>query len=301
MKIRSIRHYINEAFIGLLRNRLMSFASIMTVASCIFMLSISFCIASNLDGILKQVEGTVGLTVYIERDLSAEKVNELFSKVKTLDNVKNVKYISAEDALNSFKDDLGEDNQLPAGLEKDNPLPRSFNIDINEASKQDELVKELEKLIPEGIAQIRHQKYIVDVLSAINNGVRIVSIITIIILVIVSVVIITNTIRIAVNNRRVEINIMKYVGATDWFIRWPFIIEGMLIGLIGSALPLGLCMVGYNKILSLFYEKMPMIENIVVFKPGIDIFSTLVPITLILGTSIGTFGSVTSIRKHLKV
>jgi cell division transport system permease protein len=139
------------------------------------------------------------------------------------------------------------------------------------------------------------------VLTSISNGLSIASAVVVIIFLIVSVVIITNTIRITVNSRRQEINIMKYVGATDWFIRWPFIIEGVLIGLFGSAIPLALSLTGYNQVLLIAYEEIPMLQNIVSFIPAADIFRVLIPMCLAFGVAIGITGSSASIRKHLQV
>ncbi len=305
MRIRSIRYYVNEAFRGLLRNRLMSFASIGTVAACILMLSLSFCMVVNLNGILKQIESTVGLTVYIEDKLSADEVNQLFTKVKAVPNVKYVKYVSAEEALQQFSKDLsgdsGDDSSLLDGLEHDNPFPRSFNIEMQDTKLQAELVKQLEGMKDSGIWKIKYQQHVVEALNSVNKALGITSIVMISVLLIISFIIIINTIKITVNNRRTEINIMKYVGATDWFIRWPFIIEGVLIGFIGAGIPLFLCMVGYNEILKVIYEQFPMLQNIVVFQTGVEVFSILIPLALGLGILLGTFGSLTSIRRHLKV
>ena len=301
MKIRSLRYYINEALRGIIKNRLMAFASMATVASCIFMFSLSVCIVMNLNGFMLQLESTIGLVVYLEDRLDAEQVNNLFQKVEVLDNVRYVRYVSSKDALDEFSESLGENSILLKGLEHDNPLPRSFNIEMIDSKQQPELVKALERLKPEGILMIRHQDYIVDVLTALNNGLSIASSIIVLIFLAVSIVIITNTIRITVNSRRLEINIMKFVGATDWFIRWPFIIEGVLIGLFGSAIPLAICLFGYDRVLSVIYERMPMLQNIIKFIPMADIFQILVPVCLSFGAAIGIAGSVTSIRKHLQV
>lgn len=301
MKIRSLRYYINEAFRGMIKNRLMAFASIATVASCVFMLSLSVCIVMNLNGFLRQLESTIGLTVYIEDRLDADQVNTLFEKLKALDNVRFVRYVSSDEALKNFGHGLGENSKILDGLEKDNPLPRSFNIEMHDSKLQPELITALERLKPEGIELIRYQDYIVDVLTAISNGLGIASAVVILIFLAVSIVIITNTIRITVNSRRLEINIMKFVGATDWFIRWPFIIEGVLIGLMGSAIPLVICLTGYSRVMVIVQERIPMLQNIITFIPAVDIFQILVPICLSFGAAIGITGSVASIRKHLKV
>jgi len=301
MKIRSFRYYINEAFRGMVKNRSMAFASMATIASCIFMLSLSVCIVMNLSGFLLQLESTVGLTVYLEDSIDANQVNALLLKLNDLDNVKYIEYVSSDKALERFRTTLGENDNLLKGLENDNPLPRSFNIEMHDSKRQPELVTSLERLKPEGILEIRYQDYIVDVLTTLSNSLSIASAVVILIYLAVSIVIITNTIHITVNSRRQEINIMKFVGATDWFIRWPFIIEGVLIGLFGSAIPLAICYIGYSRVEVIIYERIPMLQNIIEFIPPVDIFRLLIPICLCFGAAIGITGSTASIRKHLKV
>ena len=129
----------------------------------------------------------------------------------------------------------------------------------------------------------------------------ILSIIIIFILAIISVAIIVNTIKLTVYVRKTEINIMKYVGATDWFIRWPFVIEGVLIGIIGSVIPIIICMFGYEKVVEIIYEKMSFIKNYVEFKDTLSMFLAIAPVTITLGTLLGVIGSVNSIKKHLNV
>ncbi len=152
-----------------------------------------------------------------------------------------------------------------------------------------------------GIEKIRHAADEARILVRINTAVRIFSIIVVIILCVISVSIIMNTIRLTVVIRKNEINIMKYVGATDWFIRWPFIIEGMLIGLIGSVIPSVLCFFGYTECLHLLSEKIPVFSNIAQFMGPVEIFAYIAPITIIFGILLGVIGSVSSMRKYLRV
>jgi len=153
-----------------------------------------------------------------------------------------------------------------------------------------------------GISEVRHQQNVVDALVAVNRGVRVVSLIIIAVLLVISVVIIMNTIRLTVTNRKLEINIMKYVGATDKFIRWPFVIEGILIGLIGSAVPVLLCWVSYPQVTSALNRRLPaMLDGLISFIPAHAVFEGLFPVTLVLGAAVGAVGSITSVRKHLHV
>ena len=175
----------------------------------------------------------------------------------------------------------------------------SFKISLDGIEYQSSVLSELEKL--DGINNIRHAQSETEVLLKLNKIIQITGILVIAILGIISVVIIMNTIKISVFTRRNEINIMKFVGATDWFIRWPFIIEGVLIGLIGAIIPIAIAWPAYGKAINMIYTYFPIIKNLATFRLGAEIFSVLLPIALVFGILLGTVGSVTSIRKYLKV
>ncbi len=301
MKLRSIRYYIREAVTNLFRNSLMTLASIGTVMSCIFILSISFAVAANIDFILHQFGTTLGFSVIIERDTDSDTVNALYNKIAAIDNIKAVKYVSSAEALQRMTKDLKDNKGILAGLEKDNPLPRSFEITVADPAFQEEVVKSLEELLDLGIEEINYESNIANMLVAINNGIRIVSFFIIAALFAIAVVIIVNTVKLTVNSRKTDINIMKYVGATDWFIRWPFIIEGILIGIIGAVIPLLIGLFGYGQIINFAYDNLKILNNLILFLPVAQIYNVLVPFALALGIVIGAFGSAFSIKKYLKV
>lgn len=302
MRLRSLSYYTREAFISLFRNRLMALASIMTVMSCIFILSFSYCLAANIDYILEQLESSLNLSVHLNDDMPAASVPTLAGMIEKLPNVKSVKYISAEEALESFRGSLGPDDQhLLDGFDEDNPLPRTFVVSLDDTKNQQAVVTELEKLKQYGVGEIQYDQQIINVITSLNTGIRIVSIVIIAALIAISVVIIMNTIKITVNSRRTEIVIMKYIGATDWFIRWPFIIEGILIGVIGALIPVALCWLGYTGAVQAVYENLRVLENLVDFRTSASIFLVLLPMGLAIGTVIGSAGSVWSLRKHLNV
>ncbi len=301
MKFRSLSYYIREASVSLLRNRLMALASIVTVMSCIFIVSISYCIAANIDYFLKQVESSINLSAYIKEDVPAEQVPVLHEKITSIEGIKEVIYIPADKALENFKESLGDDNKhLLDGLELDNPMPRTFSITLKDVKSESYVAKELDKLKPLGIEEIKRDQEIINFITNLNTGIRIFSIIIILGLIIVSVVIIINTIKITVNSRRMEIVIMKYIGATDWFIRWPFIIEGILIGIIGAIIPITLCWISYGKAISTINSQVKMLESMVAFHSSGAIFGVLIPLGLFIGIFVGVIGSVTSLSKYLK-
>lgn len=352
MKIRTFKHHVNQGVKGIFKNSLMSLASIITVAACAFILIISLCLVINLDYILEQVETTIGISVFVGDELNDEQIESLKNDISKIEHVTEVKFMSQQDALDWAEENWGDDGML-AGLENDNPFPRSFELTLEGAKFQKGVINELEnlqkafeqKLIdsenaaetvsdnetqtesdsetqtvteenqtntdvleigsPEyeykGIEKIRHAQRESEILVTINTALRIVSIVLILIMCIISIGIIMNTIKLTVFIRKNEINIMKYVGATDWFIRIPFIIEGIVIGLIGSIVPCALCWVSYDQIISVATEKFAVLQSLAQFKSGSEIFVIVVPVTLVIGSLLGAIGSFTSIRRHLNV
>lgn len=358
MKIRSLKYHFKEGAKSVMKNGLMSFASIASVTTCAFMLILSLCVAINLDGALEKIEETIGVSVYIGEDISEEEIKELFDELQKVPNVRSIDYVSKQDALEWAKEEWGDEHDVLSGLEDDNPFPRSFELAINGVKYQRQVISDIEriqknfekkilehrikeeehikillenyseddKIISEqdkdestkqksseeiligyegyeyiGIDKIRHAKTESDILLAINNTVRVSSVIIIMILALISVAIIVNTIKLTVYVRKNEINIMKYVGATDWFIRWPFVIEGIIIGIIGSIIAIIICIFGYSESISIIYEKVPIIKNYIEFKNTFDIFLAIAPVTIILGALLGVIGSVNSIKRHLNV
>lgn len=298
MKLRSIKYYIKEGFRSLIKNRLMSIASIVTVAICIFMVTVSYCLSVNIDYMLEQIENRIGISAFAEDKLLSDKLNVISEEIWAIPHVKAVKYISPADGLEIMKEEFGDDEGILDGYIDDNPLSASFSIIVDDANYQKYVVDSLEKI--DGIRDVRHALPITDALISASKAIHILSIIIIGVLCIVSIVIIVNTIKLAVYIRRVEINIMKYVGATDWFIRWPFIIEGTLIGLIGALIPILICMAGYAPAIEKI-ASFPIIDQLVKFREGQEIFYKIIPISVMIGVIIGTFGSVFSVHKHLQV
>ena len=299
MRFSSVKYYIHEGFTGLFKNSLMSVASIATVAACIFIVSVCCCLLVNMRSMLGQIENNIGISVFLKDDLSPETITMVSDQIKRVDHVKEVTYISPEEALNELKKQWNADEILSGFDGDNNPLSHSFEVSIDSIEYQKDVIAALQKI--DGIRNIRNAQNETDILLKLNRVISVVGVLSIIILAIISVVIITNTIKISVYTRKTEINIMKYVGATDWFIRWPFIIEGVLIGLLGAAIPLAISWPLYDKCVKLIYQHLPFIGNIAHFMSGYTIFSALIPACLIAGVLLGVIGSMTSIHKHLNV
>ena len=293
-------YFLKEGFSGLKKNLLMTVASIIAVAACISIMSFSYCVVSNLQYMLDQMEDSIGISVFLKGDLTSEDIENMKTTISGLDHVTNVTYISPADALDQLKDQWGADEDIFIGLDDtNNPLSHSFQVELDQIESQDAVLAELQKI--EGVDKVEYGQSLSEMLMSVSNVFQVAGILVMLVLGVISVMIIINTIRISVMNRRVEINIMKYVGATDWFIRWPFIIEGIIIGLIGAVLPMLVGMPMYGKTVSLFYNHIPFVENFVRFRVVGDVFSFILPAALIFGILLGVVGSVTSIRKHLQV
>ena len=299
MKFRTLSYYLSEALKSLFRNRLMTLASILTVASCIFILALSYSVAANIDHFLANLEESLNIVAFIENDLDDTQVLELLAEVERIENITDIEFISHEEAFNRALEMFSEMRDIAEGL----PItifPRSFEITMADVGAYTYVVAELQRIVDDGrFESVRYNQPIINAISAINTGIRIVSMLMIIVLIVLANVIIVNTIRLTVNARRTEITIMKYIGATDWFIKWPFIIEGMLIGLIGALIPVLIVWLGYNGVIEMLSEFIGAQD--IEFRPAASIFAILLPLSVGIGVGIGVYGSVMSMRKHLNV
>ena len=300
MKPRTIKYYISSAIRSLFRNRLMSFASIFTVASCILIVSVFYILAANMSSIIESIENQIGIVAFVDDDFPVLELPGLAEEIYNLPQVSDVHFISQEDALLIMGDIFGEDSaMLDWIMIGGNPLRRAFHVELTGLQHHDDVYDALVAMQPRGIALVTSDMNLVRTVQNISNIVQIVSLSLIAMLAIISIVIIINTIRITVSARQTEINIMKYVGATDWFIRWPFVIEGILIGLIGGAIPAAIARFGYGPAFTRI-SNIPFLDFIELL-PGEYIFAYLIPFALSLGTAIGLVGSLISVRQHLKV
>lgn len=419
MKLRTWKYYINQGLRGIFKNGLMSFASVVIVSACIFIVILSLCIITNVDYMLNQIESEIGITLFLGEKPTQEDVDALMGQLRNMPEVSDVTFKSADEALEDAKEMYTP--ELLEGLKDDNPLPRSLEIKLKDIKLQKAFISKIEQLqwdfeeqllgisssdtpatdtaqeqqpmsqaetssnvstesatqnsaglftdivyaapettapvteavtqpvttntsakdseaadpaqqalsaepTPElitqgetqaqstadatlgdanyeyqGIELISHAQQLTETLITIDTAFKLISVVLITILGIVSIGIIMNTIKLTVFIRKNEINIMKYVGATDWFIRWPFIIEGVVIGLIGAIVPSILCVLGYYKLYNFFESDYAILKGIAQLKPAMEIFTVIIPIALIVGMLIGAIGSISSIRKHLNV
>ncbi|MCL2752568.1 MAG: permease-like cell division protein FtsX [Defluviitaleaceae bacterium] len=298
LKLRNLRYYLSQTTKSLWRNKLMSLSSIMTVAACMIMIIISFTATSNVRLFLDHLENTAGMTVHLDDELTDAQRQVVIQSVLMVSNVANVRLVDPEEALLNMQEQFGF---VVGALMDENPLGYSLITDIYDLRLQDETIEQISTIF--GVYSIDASADLTDAFIRINNGMAIVGLALIALFGIFSIIIITNTIKLTVNNRRNEIIIMKYVGATDWFIRWPFIIEGILIGVLGGIIPLVITWFTYDGIISSLTgnELSGALLGGFPFRTTAEIFPILIPIVVLMGASIGVLGSASSMRKHLNV
>ncbi len=299
MRISTLKYTFKEGFKGLFRNKWYTLASIATISACLFLLGIFVAILMNFQHVVENVQKGVAVTTFFVEGTTEEQILSFKEQIEVRPEVDHIVYISAEQAWADMVEYMNLGEYLDGFTE--NPLHKSANLEIyiNDTSKQADLVTYLESCSI--IRRINKSELAATTLTGIDSLVGVASIGIIGILLLVSVFLINNTVTIGISIRKEEINIMKYIGATDFFVRFPFIIEGVIIGLLGAALPLGLIYLLYNQVLGAVVAYFPSLSSLLGFLDVTEVFRYLLPLCLGIGIGIGFFGSYGTCRKHLKV
>ncbi len=302
MRISTIVYELKQGFKNIARNWMFSLASIVTMAACIFIFGIFYSIVTNVNHIVKGVEEDVPITVLFEENVGDEVIEDVGKRIEARPEVLEIRYVSAEQAWEEFRDQyFGESKDAAEGFQDDNPLANSSNYEVyvKQIEEQSDLVAYIEGL--EGVREVRQSERAAKTLGTFNRLVATISISIIVILLIVAIFLISNTVSTGITIRREEIGIMKLIGATDLFVRTPFLLEGIILGLIGAAIPLAALFVMYNQVIAYILKKFQVLDGILQFVPVGQVFHVLLPVSLVLGMGIGFFGSLFTTRKHLKV
>lgn len=303
MRISTVGYSMKQGFKNISRNKLFSLASIATMAACIFVFGLFFSIVLNFHNIVMTAEEGVAITVFFEDGITQSQIDDIGDKLSAHEGVAEVKFVSADQAWEDFQGDyFGEDAEKFAdGFKDDNPLAGADNYEVymEKVEHQTKLVEYAESL--PGVRRVNRSDVVAKTLEKINKLIVYVSAAIIGILLAVAIFLISNTVAMGITVRKEEIAIMKYIGAKDFFVRAPFIIEGMIIGFIGALIPLILLYFMYNKAIEYILSKFAILNHILDFIPVNDVYTYLLPIGLILGVGIGLLGSTFTIRKHLKV
>ena len=317
MRISTIGYVGKQGIKNIWRNKMFSLASIATMSACIFLFGLFFSILVNFQYIIRTAEEGVAITVFFEEDATDEQKQEIGQQLEEHEGVADVRYVSADEAWEEFqKEYFGDNPELAEGFKDDNPLASSDNYEVymettdnsdqslvarsrSLSETQNELVEFAQGL--DGVRDVNKSDVVANTLSSVNTLVAIVSVAIIIILLGVSIFLISNTVTMGITVRKEEIAIMKYIGAKDFVVRSPFVIEGLIIGIFGAAIPLTLLYFLYDKAVEYIMTRFRILQNIIDFLPVGTVYQILLPIGLVMGIGIGFLGSFFTVRKHLKV
>lgn len=299
MKYNIFTYLIGEGFKNVFKNKKSTAASLMIMCATMIIFGVFFIIGENINHFVKEVESAQGIQVFINTDATDDQIKEIGEKISSLDGVNTVTFVSKESGLEQMKEKFKDKEYLLDTYKDNNILPDSYVVtltDLNLSSQVQEQINQMEH-----IKRITSRDETVSTLINLANGVRIITGVILILLVVISVFIISNTIKLTVHARRKEISIMKYVGATNNFIRWPFIVEGIIIGILSGAISLTIVGGGYNFIADQIVNSQFMKITNMSLVGFSDMFNLIIIIYLLLGIGIGVIGSAISMRKYLKV
>ena len=302
MRFSTIGYCIKQGFKNIWRNKLFSLASMATMSACIFMFGIFFCIVQNFQYFVKSAEEGVAITVLFDEGTTEDQIMEIGKDLTKREGVSEVVYVSADEAWKSYQKTYFQgDESMADAFVDDNPLANSANLEIymKDISLQDSLVTYIESI--DGVRKVNRSDQVADMLSGFNRLVSYVSIAVIGLLLAVSVFLISTTVATGIAVRKEEIAIMRLIGAKNTFIEAPFLIEGVIIGLVGAALPLVVLYYLYHKVILYVAGEFNMLTSVMKFLPVNELFSTLLPVGMLLGVGIGFFGSIVTSRRHLRV
>ena len=292
---------LKQGIKNIVQNRLFSLAAVGTIATCLFLLGIFYALISNFQNMVYNAESTVGITVFFDEGISKEQIDLIKGEVEACKTVERVVYISAEEAWEKFQKEMysGKGN-IKETFQGDDPLKNSASLEVylSDVSNQESIVNLIQKM--EGVRKVNSSNSIADGLTSFNTLVTYISATIIILLLMVSVFLISTAVATGIRVRKDEISIMKYIGATELFIKLPFIVEGVVIGIVGAALPLALLWLIYERVVGFILEHFSVLSQWLTFVDVAEEFRTLIPLSFLVGIGIGFTGSVMSVRKHLK-
>ena len=302
MRLNSLNYMIKEAFKSVFKQRKMSSASIAIMIATMFIFGIFFVLGENINFVMEQVENKQGMRVVIKDDVEESILEGMKSKIQNIEIdgkkvVNTVTFVSKEDAMKSIKERLGDKQDVLEGLDEENFLPASYFVTLTDLSKNQQVQDEIMKV--DGVEVISTDNDTIAKLNNIARGIRMGTLIILVILVVISIAIIAYTVKITVYARRKEIEIMKYVGATNSFVRGPFMIEGIIIGIISAAISVIIMMLVYNGILNSILESNVIQSLSVSFYTFNELFLRVLGVYLLLGMGIGVLGSTISMKKYL--
>ena len=298
MRFNVFSYLIKEGFKSTFKQKKMTSASIIIMCATMFIFGLFFVIGENVNSVITQIESQQGIQIFIKEDATDEDIETLGNQIRAINGVNRVTFVSKEDALNSMKTTLG-DESLFEGWDEENPFPASYFVTLTDLSFNDEVQSQINKL--DNVDEIESENTTINRLQSLANGIQITTVIILVLLIIISIFIISYTIKLTVHARRREISIMKYVGATNSFIRGPFIVEGIIIGVISAVITLVILGLAYNAVMGKIGDSILIQEMGFGLLSFSEMFYLVLTVYLVLGVGIGVLGSTISMRKYLKV
>ncbi len=293
----SFLYSVKQAAVQLVRNRAMSIASLFSITAMMLILGLFFVLIVNIGVAMETAKMEYDtVSVYLNDDVTYDSALKMVDQLKTMPEIAEVSYLDKDTALSQWKAQYWGENAYLLDTLPENPLPNSIEVTVKELSGADAVVEKVKSF--QGIEDIKYYKDTVEKLVKITDSLKIAMLIIMAFLVLVSIVVVSNTIKLTVFARQREIEIMKYVGATNWFIRGPFLVEGILIGILASGISVGVVALVYSKIVDLMGTDMSLMIGTPFVSVGF-LVKNLIWVFLALGISIGACGSIISMRKFL--
>ncbi len=300
MRYNSLTYLISEGFKNVLKNKKSSMTSLVTMICAMFLFGAFFTMGENIDEILRQVQEEQGMQVFITDEATDEDIKNLKDEISSLDGINTVVFKSKQEALDSMKESYKDNPDVFAGYEGENNIfPASYIVTLTDLSLSNEIQDKISRM--DFVKEITSSNVTIDTLMRIAKGINVAILVIFVLLLLIAVTIITNTIKLTVHARRKEISIMKYVGATNSFIRWPFMVEGMIIGILSASITIVILAGIYNYLLRKIEASEAFSRLGVSLLQFPDMARTIIIVFLILGIGIGIVGSRISMKKYLEV
>lgn len=303
MKINTFGYCVKQGLKNIRRNLLFSLASVGTIVACLFLFGIFYAIVLNMESEIQSIENSLTISVFFDEGTDETSIMKIGDELKSMKNIDKITYISADKAWKSYIDDIynGDQEYVNSVFGEDNPLENSssYEVTLKNIGTQKETVKKIKEI--DGVRKVNSSQGTAESLSSVKKLLGYTSFGIIAILLFVSLFLITNTISIGISVRKEEIAIMKLIGAKDFLVRAPFVVEGVMIGLIGSVIPIGIVYFIYSAVTQYLTEQFTIVANMVEFVPISQVFAGMVPISLLIGVGVGFFGSLITTHKHLRV
>ena len=300
VKYNVISYLVTEGFKNLFKNMKSTFSAFTTMCLCMLVFGVFFIIGQNINHIMNTIEDAQGMKVFFKYDLAEEKIQEYGTKLEQLEGISKVEYESKEYGLNALKESFKDNASALEGLEFQQ-MEAAYKITLSDLSLNEKIQEDIKTMVGEDLSEIASSNDQIATLMAIGRGIRIFTLIVLLILIMIALVIIGNTIKLTVHARRKEISIMKYVGATNSFIRWPFIVEGAIIGVAAAFVTILIVGLVYNGMIPNLLESETIQTLEITFVTFKDMFNLIMIVYLSLGIGIGVIGSMMSMRKYLEV